>query len=127
MNASAPASGSYVVRVRGLRLPFFIGVFDFEKAARQTVEIDVEMRVPDAVRQDGQYVSYSPVAEYAIALSRQDQHIALVETLAGMLLDKAMEDARVSEARITVLKTDIYAEADGVGVTLEARREVEGS
>ena len=119
--SSAGASQRYdVVEIRGLTLPFFIGVFDFEKHRPQTVAIDVAMAVDPAVRREGGYVSYAPVADLAIEMSQSQKHIELVETVAERLLAKALEDPRVAKARVTVMKADIYSQAQGVGVTIEA-------
>lgn len=115
--------GDDVVHVRGLRLPFFIGVHEFEKFRPQNVVIDIDMRVPAAVRLRGEYVSYANVADHAIALSRSGEHIRLVETLAAALADKAMESPHVAHVRVTVLKEDIYPQAQGVGVTIERARD----
>ncbi len=114
--------GTDTIRIAGLRLPFFIGVFDAERGARQDVVIDVEMNVPAAVRLGGGYVSYAPVVDYAVALSQGSEHIALVETLAERILGKALEDSRVIHARVSVMKADIYPMADGVGITIEGRQ-----
>lgn len=108
-----------VVHIHGLTLPFVIGVFEFEKHRPQTVIIDIDMAVDAEVRRKGDYVSYAPVADLAIALSKSGEHIALVETLAELLLGKALEDRRVARARIRVLKADIYSQAAGTGVTIE--------
>lgn len=108
-----------LVRVRGLTLPFMIGVFEFEKHAAQTVVIDVDMAVDRAVRARGEYVTYADVVEFAIALSETREHIELVETLAEKVLAKALSDSRVARARVTVMKTEIYSQAEGVGVTIE--------
>lgn len=108
-----------IVRVSGLRLPFFIGVHEFEEFRPQNVTIDVEMAVDPAVREGGGYVSYAPVADAALALSSAGEHIRLVETLADRLLDVALQDKRVAYARVTILKEDIYPQARGVGVTIE--------
>lgn len=114
--------GTDTICIRGLRLPFFIGVFDAERGARQAVVIDVEMKVPAAVRAGGGYVSYAPVVDYARQLSDGTEHIALVETLAERILAKALEDERVLAARVSVIKSDIYPMADGVGITVEGHR-----
>ncbi len=109
-----------IVRIKGLKLPFFIGVHEFEQFRPQNVTIDVEMYVDAELRKRGGYASYADVADYAIARSRSDEHIRLVETLAQDLLAKALENPDVAWARVTVLKQDIYPQAEGVGVTIEA-------
>lgn len=108
-----------LVRIRGLTLPFFIGIHEFERFRPQNVRIDVDMAVGRDVRARGEYVSYAVVCDHAVALSAGGDHIELVETLAALLLAKALEDPRVARARVTVLKSDIYPQAEGVGVTIE--------
>lgn len=108
-----------IVRVRGLTLPFFIGIHEQERFRPQNVTIDVDMAVGRDVRARGEHVSYAVVCDHALALSAAGEHIELVETLAAALLAKALEDERVARARVTVLKCDIYPQAAGVGVTLE--------
>ena len=122
MTGTGPDGDTDTIVIRGLRLPFHIGVFDFERGARQSVVIDIEMVVPSAVRTGGHYVSYAPVVDHACALSDGAEHIALVETLAERILAKALEDRRVLRARVSVMKTDIYPMADGVGITIEGRQ-----
>lgn len=117
--SDAPAPHFDIVHIHGLTLPFVIGVFEFEKHRAQTVVIDIDMAVDPAVRRQGDYVSYAPVADLALALSKSGEHIGLVETLAEMLLSKALGDSRVQKARVRVLKADIYPQAAGVGVTIE--------
>ncbi|MEM0908494.1 MAG: dihydroneopterin aldolase [Pseudomonadota bacterium] len=122
MSPPSPPAGTDIIRIKGLTLPFFIGVHEFEKAERQTVVIDVDLVVASAVRHSGEYVSYSDVTQYAISLSRRSEHIALVETLAQMILEKSFEDDRVERARVSVMKSDIYPEAAGVGIIIESAR-----
>lgn len=112
-----------IVRIKGLTLPFYIGVHEFEKFRPQSVKIDVEMYVDTEVRAAGRYASYADVCDFLIALSRGDQHIVLAEHLAEATLAKALENPDVAWARVTVLKCDIYPQAEGVGVTIEGARE----
>lgn len=111
-----------VVRIVDLTLPFEIGLLDHERGRRQLVGLTVEMAVPRSVRRSGGYVSYADVADHAISLSNAG-HIALVETLAEALAEKALEAAEVSAVRVAVLKKDIYPQAAGVGITIEVERD----
>ncbi|MCI4665878.1 MAG: dihydroneopterin aldolase [Neomegalonema sp.] len=125
--ASGAAPRYDIVEIRGLRLPFMIGVFEFEKHRPQSVVIDVAMAVDPAVRRAGDYVSYAPVADLAISLSKAEEHIELVETLAEKLLAQALADTRVARARVSVMKADIYPQADAVGVTIEGLQSDRGA
>lgn len=111
-----------VVFVRRLRLAMFIGVAEFERHWRQTVLVSVRMRVDAEVRRSGGYVSYEPVVEHLLALEATGRHVELIETIAESAARKALEDERVRRVEVTVEKPDIYAQAEGVGLTVVMHR-----
>lgn len=111
------------VLIDRLTLPFFIGVHEQEKFRPQNVSISARMRVDPALRARGAYVSYAPLADYAIALSREGAHIRLAEDLAAALAEKALENPEVARVEITVLKCDIYPQAAGVGTRIVKHRD----
>ena len=112
-----------VIMIDRLTLPFFIGVHEMEKFRPQNVEISLRLFVDRRVRLSGDYASYADVADYAIERSRSGAHIRLVEELASDLADKALEDPKVARVEATVLKKDIYPQAQGVGIRITATRE----
>lgn len=108
--------------VRKLTLPFFIGVLEDEKRDRQNVTINVDMRVsvPDRPSEEAQnYVSYASVVEYLIGLSENGRHIDLIEELADDIFRVMFTDPRILGMRVEILKPDIFAEAESVGVVIE--------
>lgn len=123
---AAPLAAPDRIIVRGLVVDCFIGVFDFERAARQRVRFDVEVDTvagyADIVRSTGEYVSYADIVEFIQARASTDEHITLVETwaedVAGFTLANDLADA----VRVTVQKLDIFDDADGVGISIERRR-----
>jgi len=122
------AAALRVVFVRGLELRASLGVHPHEKAAPQRVVVDVELSVRDEAAPSGvgeddlrRTVDYSAVVRAALAMAAGG-HTLLVETLAERLAVAALADPRVERARVTVEKPDAFAEARGVGVSVERVR-----
>lgn len=108
---------SMTVRIDRLTLPMMIGILDFEREAPQTVVISIDIEVSDDLPAGG-YVSYAPIVEHLSALSESRRHIDLVEELAAEIFAFLFTDPHVAGATVTVMKPDIFARAEGVGVTI---------
>ena len=122
-----PLPGRRCVVVDDLRLAFFIGVHEQEKGARQEVSISLCMIVPDdlaTARSDdlADHVSYADVVAKLKERAQFERHTQLVETLAEEAADFALADARVESVIVDVRKTQIIAEARGVGVVIHRHR-----
>lgn len=112
---------STFLRIDRLRLPLSIGVLAAEREAPQTVVISIDMQVsiPDRPSEAAQdYVSYAPVVEHLIALSESGRHIDLVEELAEEIFDFLFRDNRILDATVEVMKPEIFALAEGVGIRM---------
>jgi len=112
---------SAVLRINRLRLPLSIGVLPSEKKAPQAVVISIEMQVfiPDRPSEAAQdYVSYAPVVEHLIALSESGRHIDLVEELADEIFSFLFRDERILDATVEVMKPEIFAQAESVGIRI---------
>lgn len=123
------AAGFRVVFVRGLELRASLGVHPHEKAAPQRVVVGVELLVHDEAAPSGvgeddlrRTVDYSAMVRAARAIAAEG-HTLLVETLAERLALAALAvDPRVVRARVALEKPDAFAEAAGVGVSVERTR-----
>lgn len=113
--------------VNGLFVDAFIGVHDFERLGRQRVRFDVEVDTvddyADIVRHTGAYVSYADIVEYIEERAATSNHVELVETWADDVATVVLTNELATAVRVTVQKTDIFEAADGVGITIERRRE----
>jgi len=109
---------SMTIRIDRLALPMSIGILDFERETAQTVVVSIDIAVAEGLAA-GEFVSYSPVVEHLVALSDSGRHIDLVEELAEEIFAFLFADARIAGAGVTVMKPDIFAQAAGVGVTIE--------
>lgn len=112
--------------VRDLRVEAFIGVHDHERGRRQGMRFDVEIETvsgyAERVRTTGQYVSYSEVVCFIRERAASDEHVELVETWAEDIAQFVLQNDLVSAVEVSVQKTEIYAEAAGVGIVIERRR-----
>ena len=122
-----PPPGQRCIVVDDLRLAVFIGVHDTERAARQEVSITLHMFVADdaaTARSDdlADHVSYADVVARLKERAQSTQHTQLVETLAEEAADFALADARVESVVVDVRKTEIIADARGVGVIIRRQR-----
>ncbi len=117
--------------VNGLVVDTFIGVFEFEREARQRVRFDVEVDTvvgyADIVRSTGAYVSYADVVEFVEARAATDEHVMLVETWAEDVAEFVLRNDLADAVRVSVQKVDIFERADGVGISIERRRTSTGA
>ena len=109
---------------RGLALKASIGFLAEEKAAPQTVRIDLEYDCLEPLRptdEVGSVLNYEEVrAEVAAIVNKR--HFNLQETLCREILASLMARPEVVRAKVSISKPDIYPDVDAVGVTMEARR-----
>ena len=109
---------------RGLSLQASIGFLAAEKAAPQTVMIDLEYDCGDAAEsadEIGSVLNYDDVRK-EVATIAQRRHFNLQETLFQEILASLLARPQVIRAKVSINKPDIYPDVDAVGVTMEARK-----
>jgi dihydroneopterin aldolase len=110
------------VFIRQLRLPAWIGLYRHEKIAPQTIEIDLEIDLPDdAVFRTGKVgdtIDYGVVVEHIRALLAKER-FGLVESLAERIASLLMDDFKSPHVKVGVAKLGALRDAPRVGVTLE--------
>jgi dihydroneopterin aldolase len=120
--ATTPGTVTYFFR--GIRLKASIGLLAEEKAAPQTVMIDLEYDCRDQSAGADELVAvldYDKVrAEVAAIVGKR--HFNLQETLCREILASLTARPEVIRARVALSKPDIYPDADAVGVIMEARK-----
>ena len=111
-----------IVFLRGLRIETTIGIYDWEKAIKQPVILDLEMatdvargaasdRIEDAL----DYKAVSKRLKQFVAESRFE----LVETLAERCAAIIRDEFGVPWVRLTLNKIGAVSDSEGVGVILE--------
>src|SRR5438552_8875212 len=122
-----PAADRYIVVVRNLVLLCSIGVRRVERERLQRVRISVELTATCEAsypREDRRRVINYEKVVTAIRQIARSGHIDLCEGFAERIVVACFTDPRVTHARVSVEKIDIYPDAEGVGAILERSRPV---
>jgi len=114
------------VFIRQLRLQAWIGLYRHEKIAPQTIEIDLEIALPDgsAVFRTGKVadtVDYGVVVERIRALVAKER-FGLVESLAERIADALLAEFKTPRVRVSIAKLGVLRDAKQVGVSIERSR-----
>ena len=114
-----------IVFVRGLRADTVIGIYDWEREIRQTVEIDLEMgtdiRRAAASERIEDTLDYKAVSKRLTGFIESSQY-QLVETLAERCAGIVLDEFQVPWVRLTLNKVGAVSAARDVGVIIERSR-----
>lgn len=113
------------ILLEGLVLPAFIGVFEHEYGASQSVRFDVTVDIlplgSEGDHQTHNILRYDHiVADIKEILAKG--HIDLVETLAEDVAKACLSYDRAQQVCVTVAKPAAFEEADAVGVRITRRQ-----
>lgn len=113
------------ILLSGFEVETAIGIHDFERAARQRLIIDVELRLtqaaPPADDDIAHVLDYDFLRTGILALVR-DRHYDLQETLAHAIAALCLEHAAVAGVTVMTRKPDVYPDCASVGFRLHADR-----
>lgn len=114
-----------IIFLRDLRIPTVIGIFDWERAVKQTVVLDLEMAadIRRAAASDhiDDTLNYKAVAKRLIQFVGESE-FQLVETLAERVAGIVLEEFEVPWVRVTLNKQGAVRGARDVGVIIERGR-----
>jgi dihydroneopterin aldolase len=111
------------VYIKGLRAQAVIGVYDWERLVRQPLVMDLEMAsdtaraaATDAI---ADALDYAAISQQVIALV-EGSEFQLLESLADAIATMVMREFGVPWLRLRLGKPGAVAEAEDVGVIVEA-------
>jgi len=111
-----------VIFITDLRVEMLIGVYDWERKVPQTVQLDLEIGIPDGggPRSDRirETIDYAKVIQ-RIQASLQQERFLLVERLAEHLASLVMTEFKAPWVRINVSKLAVEKDVKRVGITIE--------
>ncbi len=111
-----------IIFLREIRLDARIGIYKREKSITQTVELDLELALPDdRVFKSGKVTD---TIDYAVVIERVraalvEQHYGLVETLAEHVAQIILKEFNASWVRVSIAKIGAQRNARRVGVVIE--------
>lgn len=111
-----------IVFINDLRVDTVIGVYDWERAIRQTVALDLEMHCDVARAADSDSIDdaldYKAVAKRLIAFIGESE-FQLVETLAERCAAIVLEEFGVARLKLRIAKPGAVRGSREVGVVIE--------
>ncbi|MBK8284846.1 MAG: dihydroneopterin aldolase [Ahniella sp.] len=114
-----------IVFVDGLNIDALIGIYDWERRAKQPVVLDLEMafdnRIPASTDQITDTLDYKAVSKRLIQFVGQSE-FGLVETLAERCAEIILTEFPVSWLKLRLTKPGAVRGARGVGVQIERGR-----
>lgn len=111
-----------IVYIRDLKIQTVIGVFDWERAIKQTVALDLEMAtdIRKAAANDdlNDALDYKAVSDRVVAFVEQSEFL-LVETMAERVAAIVREEFGVPWLRLRLSKPGAIRGAQDVGILIE--------
>jgi dihydroneopterin aldolase len=111
-----------IIFIRDLRIDTVIGIYDWERAIKQTLSFDLEMAtdISRAAASDhiDDTLNYKAVAKRIIAFV-ETSDFQLVETLAERVAALVIDEFGVPWLRLTLNKGGAVRGAAGVGIVIE--------
>lgn len=113
------------IHIKNLRLRAIVGVYAFERDLPQDLTLNVRFsyEAADAARSDvlDHAVDYHALSNRIVDYVQASRY-ELLESLCGKVLDLVMDDVRILDSEIAIEKPGAIPEADGVVVTMRAKR-----
>lgn len=110
--------------IEELRVAAWIGIYAREKAAPQTVELNLTFGVPDAAAERD---DIADTIDYAVVIDRiraelKQRHFNLIETLGEFVVSLLLDDFGASWVKIRIAKIGVMKGVRRVGVYIERGR-----
>lgn len=107
--------------IEGLRVEAWVGIYPRERAARQTIEINLEFGVPDAAAQHDALADTIDYAEVIARIRRElgERHFNLLEALGEFVVALLSGDFGAPWVKIAIAKTGVASGVKRVGVAIE--------
>lgn len=117
-----------IIFIRELQIETVIGIYDWERKVRQTIDLDIDMAtdIYKAATTDhiDDSLSYQTVAKRLIEFVEQSEY-ELVEALAEKICGIIMDEFKVPWVKLTLSKPAAISGCRAVGVMIERGKKAE--
>lgn len=115
----------FYITLNNVKLNMFVGIRDFEYLNKQSVVVNIKLygNIPIYPKNIEQCLDYTKVFDYLMTWENRE-HVDLLETLLFDVLEFSFKDNRIEEIEVDILKPDIIAQTDAVGVGMKITREI---
>lgn len=108
-----------------VRLPTWIGVYEWERQAQQTVEVSLEIGLPN--QKAGHSDQLVDTIDYEAVIKRLQadlavQHFLLIEALAEHIAEVILTDFGSPWVRLTLAKPGVMRDVKRIAVRIERKR-----
>ena len=114
-----------IIFLRELKVTTLIGVYEWEKRAPQTLQLDLDIALPDsrACQSDNidDALDYAKVAQHIQAVLSEG-HFSLLETLAEHIAQIILKDFNAPWVKVSVAKLQAIRNCKMVGISIERGR-----
>ncbi len=111
-----------IIFLRELKVTTLIGVYEWEKRVPQTLQIDLDIALPDSracISDDiNDALDYSQVAQH-IQTVLSEGHFSLLESLAEHIAQIILKDFRAPWVKVSVAKLQAIRGSKMVGISIE--------
>ena len=118
------------ITIRRLRLETILGLLPWEREARQTllVDLDIDTDITAAAEADDidLAINYAGVCERVTALVDTGR-FKLIETVAEQIATLVLREFSAVRVKVTVNKVDVLPQVASVGVCIERHRAIDQS
>lgn len=117
---------SVSIILQGVDVEAHVGLHPWERFPEKPTRLKIDLAISFAFDryfgEHGGFVDYDGVRRFLLSL-RDQPHTDHLETIAQRVLDHVFRDSGAAHAKLTILKPDIFNEADAVGVSFDVSRE----
>jgi 7,8-dihydroneopterin aldolase/epimerase/oxygenase len=111
-----------IIFLTELKLDTTIGVYDWERVKPQTIQLDLEIGLPDRRAATSDDVAHT--IDYAAVVGRvkaslAQSRFALAEALAEHVANLMLTEFHAPWTKVTVIKLGLMSEVKRVGITIE--------
>ncbi|RFC32012.1 MAG: dihydroneopterin aldolase [Candidatus Nitrotoga sp. SPKER] len=114
-----------IIFLRELKVETLIGVYEWEKRVPQTLQLDMEIALPNAraCQSDDIHdaLDYSEIVRH-IQTVLSNHHFNLLEALAERIAQILLIDFNVSWVKVSVAKLNAIRDSRMVGISIERRQ-----
>lgn len=114
-----------IIFLRELKVTTLIGIYEWEKLAPQTLQLDLDIALPDsrACISDNinDALDYAQVAQH-IQNVLNDGHFSLLESLAEHIAQILLKDFKAPWVKVSVAKLQAIRNCNMVGICIERKQ-----
>ncbi|MDY0072690.1 MAG: dihydroneopterin aldolase [Thauera sp.] len=110
--------------IEALRVKAWVGIYAREKLARQTIELDLEIGMPEGAAAGDEIAN---TIDYAVVVARiraelAERHFNLIETLGEWIAGMIIDDFSAPWVKLRLRKIGVMKDVGGVGVVMSRSR-----